>query len=117
GERLCGHPYPGRGDAAFQTWGRLEPGVGTPVHMGHRGRAGRMRAMEALSAVLPDAGGRPPVPAGAKGPPGTYNPYEGKRVQLTWLRYSTSQRRGARLSARPARHSDPVRPVRPAACR
>ncbi|GAB2454767.1 hypothetical protein GCM10027162_59250 [Streptomyces incanus] len=48
---------------------------------------------------------------------GTYNPHGGKRVQLAWLRYSSSQRRAARLYARPARLSDPVRPVLPVACR
>ncbi|GGV20245.1 hypothetical protein GCM10010293_15860 [Streptomyces griseoflavus] len=76
-----------------------------------------MRAFDALSVVLPDAGGRP-APAGAEVTPGTYNPYGGKRVQLAWLRYSTSQRRAARPSGRPARLSDPACPVRPAAaCR
>ncbi|GGX14084.1 hypothetical protein GCM10010297_39510 [Streptomyces malachitofuscus] len=71
-----------------------------------------------LSVVLPDAGGRPAAPAAAKVTPGTYNPYGGKRVQLTWLRYSTSQRRVARPSGRHARLSDPACPARPAAaCR
>jgi hypothetical protein len=76
-----------------------------------------MKAYEVLPAVLPDAGGRPVAPAAAEVTPGTYNPYPGKRVQLAWLRYSTSQRRVARPSGRPARHSDPACPARPAACR
>ncbi|GAA2260952.1 hypothetical protein GCM10010415_24370 [Streptomyces atrovirens] len=71
-----------------------------------------------LSVVLPDAGGRPATPAAAKVTPGTYNPYRGERVQLAWLRYSTSQRRAARPYGRPARLADPACPVRPAAaCR
>ncbi|GHH91138.1 hypothetical protein GCM10017779_15950 [Streptomyces capillispiralis] len=70
-----------------------------------------------LSVVLPDAGGRPVSPAAAKVTPGTYNPYGGERVQLTWLRYSISQRRAARPSGRPARPYDPACPARPVACR
>ncbi|GAB2804498.1 hypothetical protein GCM10027073_41470 [Streptomyces chlorus] len=58
-----------------------------------------------------------PVPGAVNVTSGTYNPHGGKRVQLAWLRYSTSQRRAARLYARPARLSDPARPVRPVACR
>lgn len=70
-----------------------------------------------LSVVLPE-GGRPLAPAAAKVTPGTYNPCEGKRVQLAWLRYSTSQRRAARPYGRPARPADPACPARPAAaCR
>ncbi|GGW73823.1 hypothetical protein GCM10010340_60190 [Streptomyces griseoloalbus] len=73
--------------------------------------------MDVLSVVPPDADARPVAPAAAKETPGTYNPYGGKRVQLTWLRYSTSQRRVARPFGRPARPSDPACPARPAACR
>ena len=77
-----------------------------------------MRAFDVLSVVLPDAGGRAATSAAAKVPPRAYNPYEGKRVQLAWLRYSTSQRRVARPSGRPARLADPAPPARPAAaCR
>lgn len=77
-----------------------------------------MRACEVLSVVLPDADGWPVAPAAAHVTPGAYNPYGGKRVQLAWLRYSTSQRRVARSSVRPARLSDPACPARPAAaCR
>ncbi|CAM5709255.1 hypothetical protein SHIRM173S_11403 [Streptomyces hirsutus] len=57
------------------------------------------------------------VPGAVNTTPDAYNPHGGKRVQLAWLRYSTSQRRAARLYARPARLSDPARPVRPVACR
>ena len=84
-----------------------------------------MRAFDARSVVLPDT--RQPVAArgayeggvaGVKVMPGTYNPDGGKRVQLAWLRYSTSlRRRAARPYGRPARPSDPACPVRPAACR
>ncbi|GAB2736305.1 hypothetical protein GCM10027072_34060 [Streptomyces bullii] len=129
GERLCGHPFVGVGGAVVQAWGRLEPGVGTSVHMGHRGRAGRMRAFNALSDVLPDASRRPAT-ADAKVTPGTYNPDGGERVQLAWQRFWTSpplstslergdpHQRAARPYGRPARRLfDPACPVRPAACR
>lgn len=70
-----------------------------------------------LSVVLPE-GGRPLAPAAAKVTPGAYNPYGGKRVQLAWQRYSTSQRRAARPYGRPVRPADPACPARPAAaCR
>ncbi len=76
-----------------------------------------MRAFDALPVVLPDAGGRWTVPDGADVTPGTYNPYGGKRVQLAWQRYSTSQRPVARRSGRLAARSGPAWPVRPVACR
>lgn len=61
----------------------------------------------------------PSTTVGAKVMPGTYNPYGGKRVQLAWLRYSTSQRRAVRLSVPvpPARLSDRDWPACPVACR
>src|SRR5690606_26861544 len=59
-------PSPVRGDAVFQTWGRLEPGVGTPVHMGHRGRAGRMRSWSAWSDAAGRANGAEAVAPGAR---------------------------------------------------
>ncbi|MER7487809.1 hypothetical protein ABTY20_18255 [Streptomyces sp. NPDC126497] len=77
-----------------------------------------MRAFDVLSVVLPDAGVRPAGPAAANMTPGAYNPCRGERVQLAWLRYSTSQRPAARPYGRPARLADPACPVRPAAaCR
>ncbi|EFE68080.1 predicted protein [Streptomyces viridosporus ATCC 14672] len=76
-----------------------------------------MRASDVLSVVLPVTGGRPTAPVGVKVTPGAYNPYGGKRVQLAWLRYSTSQRRVAGPSVLPVRLSDPVGRVRPVACR
>lgn len=76
-----------------------------------------MKAWDVLPVALPGAGGRPVAPVGAEVTSGAYNPYGGKRVQLAWLRYSTSQRRVARPYGLPARPSDPACPVRPAACR
>lgn len=76
-----------------------------------------MRAFDARSMMVPDAR-RPVAPRDAKVTPGTYNPDGGKRVQLAWLRYSTSLRQGAaRLYARPVRPFDPACPARPVACR
>ncbi|GAA3500526.1 hypothetical protein GCM10019016_076320 [Streptomyces prasinosporus] len=70
-----------------------------------------------LPVALPDTGGRPTAPVGAEVTSGAYNPHGGKRVQLAWLRYSTSQRREAGPYGLPARPSDPACPARPAACR
>lgn len=50
--------------------------------------------------------------------PGTYNPTGGRRVQLTWQRYSNSVRPAARRPCgRPAPVCAPACPARPAACR
>lgn len=76
-----------------------------------------MRVFGVLSRMLPGTDGGRPAQGAENVTRGTYNPQGGKRVQLAWLRYSTSQRRAARLYARPARLSDPARPVRPVACR
>lgn len=76
-----------------------------------------MRAFGVLSRVLPGTEGGRPAPGAVNVTRDTYNLHGGKCVQLAWLRYSTSQRRVARLYARPARLSDPAGPVRPVACR
>ncbi|GGJ49514.1 hypothetical protein GCM10010121_070840 [Streptomyces brasiliensis] len=77
-----------------------------------------MTACEAPSAVPPDAETLSGASPDAKVTRGTYNPDGGKRVQLTWQRYSTSLwRRVARPYGPAPCPSDPACPARPAACR
>jgi hypothetical protein len=79
-----------------------------------------MRVFDALPVVLPDTRrvggdsgrvGGPFVSSDVNVTADAYNPQGGKRVQLAWLRYSTSLRHAVRPSGLR------VDPVRPAACR
>ena len=78
-----------------------------------------MRVFDALSVVLPDTRrvggdtgrvGGLSVSSDVNETADAYNPQGGKRVQLAWLRYSTSLRHAARS------YGLRVDPVRPAAC-
>lgn len=72
-----------------------------------------MRVFDALSVVLPDTRrvGGLSVSSDVNVTADAYNPQGGKRVQLAWLRYSTSLRRAARPYGLRVDH------VCPAACR